>query len=79
MNIEKKIIDYYEDEYIHFAKLLSEKPAWLNPGEAFHNATQRCLGVANLAQTCGVEYSFIEAVFNDYKERMWNLMMEVGE
>ncbi len=79
MDIEKQIIAYYENEYTHLAKLLSENVSWVTPSEAVQNALQRCYGIAMFVQDLGIKYEVIEAIYIDYKERMMNLILKEGE
>lgn len=70
--MKQYVKDYFNTEY----NLLERNPAWLNVNEACNNALQRCLGVANFAQTCGddsLTFEVVEALYEEVKEKIENL------
>jgi uncharacterized protein (DUF2164 family) len=69
---EKRLLEYFEQEYVWALKAFDR-----NLGEHWeivHNATQRMLGLCYFWQGCGMNYDYIEKIFNDYKERLENLL-----
>lgn len=75
--MKQYVKDYFNTEYNWLsAILLGNKPAWLNVNEACDNALQRCLGVAQFAQTCGdnsLTFEVIEALYEEIKEKIEKL------
>ena len=70
------VADYFNTEYNLLVNLLERKPAWLSVNEAIHNALQRCLGVAQFAQTCGddsLTFEVVEALYEEVKGKIENL------
>ena len=70
------IRDYFNTEYNLLYNVLERNPAWLNRNEACDNALQRCLGVAQFAQTYEPdELTFEEAsaLYEEVKEKIENL------
>lgn len=72
VSIEKKVIKYFEQEYEWTCKSLDRNIA--KPLEIVANAKQRLLGVSNFCQTLGIDYDFLEFLYNDYTERIENLI-----
>lgn len=74
--MEQYVKDYFNTEYNLLHNLLERNPAWLNVNEACDNALQRCLGVANFAQTCGddsLTFEAVEALYGEVKGKIENL------
>ncbi len=70
------VSNYFNTEYNLLVNLLERNPAWLNVNESIHNTLQRCLGVANFAQTCGddsLPFEVVEALYEEVKEKIEKL------
>ena len=74
MKLEQKVVRYFEHEYEWAVKAKDRNiaEAW----EIVQNATQRMLGVSSFCQTLGIDYNFLEAVFEDYKERIETVVLD---
>ena len=72
-DVEKKVTEYFEDEYQRLVRLLAEPPTWLSKGEAIHNCLQRCLGVAQFAQVFNADFEYLEALMTDLREKCYKL------
>ena len=59
---------YFDNEYNRLRNLMYADPAWFDANEACDNALQRCLGVAEFAQSCGDGSLPFEVVENLYEE-----------
>lgn len=68
---ERKLREYFEREYKWAVNALDRKlgETW----EIIHNAKQRMLGLCYFWQDCGMDYDYIEALYNDYAERIEKL------
>lgn len=75
MPLERKVLEYFEKEYISACYALDHNiaEAW----EIIHNAKQRMLGVSHFVQTLGINYDTLEMLYNDYTERLDNLIKEI--
>lgn len=74
--MKQYVKDYFNTEYNLLYNLLERNPAWLNVNEACNNALQRCLGVAQFAQTCGEDsltFEVVEALYEEVKEEIEKL------
>jgi hypothetical protein len=71
--VEKKVTEYFQDEYLRLEELLKEPPGWLSKGEAIHNCLQRCLGVAQFAQVFNADFEYLEALMTDLREKCYKL------
>ena len=74
-HLEKKVLDYFELEYYWACGALDRNiaEAW----EIVHNAKQRMLGVSCFVQNIGINYDTLEMLYNDYTERLDNLIKEI--
>lgn len=72
--IQKKTVEYFEDEYNRLANLLKNAPDWITPAEAVQNTLQRCLGVAEFTQPLGLEYGLAENLMEGQRERCYKLI-----
>ena len=68
---EKKLREYFEKEYVWALRAFDRKIA--EPWEIIHNTKQRMLGLCYFWQECGMDYNYIEALYNDYSERVEKL------
>ncbi len=68
---ERKLLEYFEKEYVWALKAFDSKIA--EPWEIIHNAKQRMLGTCYFWQDCGMDYNYIEQIYNDYSERIEKL------
>jgi hypothetical protein len=75
MHLEKKVLEYFEKEYYWSCSALDSNLA--EPWEIVHNAKQRMLGVGHFVQTLGIDYNTLEMLYNDYTERLDNLIKEI--
>lgn len=75
MHLERKVLEYFEQEYYWACDALDRNIAegW----QIVANAKQRMLGVSYFAQTLGINYDTLEMLFNDYTERLDNLIKEI--
>ena len=74
--MERYVKDYFNTECNLLHNLLERNPAWLTVNEACNNALQRCLGVAQFAQTCGddsLTFEVVEALYEEVKGKIENL------
>ena len=74
IHLEKKVLEYFEKEYYWSCSALDSNLA--EPWEIIHNAKQRMLGVGHFVQTLGINYDTLEMLYNDYTERLDNLLKE---
>lgn len=72
-DVEKKVTEYFEDEYQRLVRLLEESPAWITKSEAIQNCLQRCLGVAEFAQVFNVSYDYMDALMTAQREKCYLL------
>lgn len=74
MHLEKQVLNYFELEYYWACDALDHNiaEAW----EIVHNAKQRTLGVSYFVQALGINYDTLEILYNDYIERLDNLIKE---
>ena len=72
--LEKQVLEYFEKEYYWACDALDRNiaEAW----EIVHNAKQRMLGVSYFVQNMGINYDTLEMLYNDYTERLDNLIKE---
>lgn len=75
MHLEKKVLEYFEKEYYWACDALDKN--MFVPLSVVDNAKQRMLGVANFVQTLGINYNTLEMLYNDYTERLNNLIKEI--
>ena len=73
------MIDLKNTMLLHFEGEIKTAIAGLNrkfntPTDVIFNAEQRMLGVANFCQSLGMEYSYIEKMYNLYKEKLEKLL-----
>lgn len=75
MPLEKKVLEYFKKEYISACYAFDHNIAegW----EIVHNAKQRMLGASYFVQTLGINYDTLEMLYNDYAERLDNLIKEI--
>jgi hypothetical protein len=73
MHLEQKVVRYFEHEYEWSINAKDRNIG--DPWEIVQNATQRMLGVSSFCQTLGIEYDFLEGVFEDYKERIETVVL----
>jgi hypothetical protein len=71
---ERKILEYFEQEYEWAISALDRRIG--EPWEIVHNAHQRMLGCCNLMQRCGMDYDYIEKLYNDYSERIEKISLD---
>ena len=75
--MEKYVRNYFTMEYNLLYNLLKDNPEWVNVNETCHYALQRCLGVAQFAQTCGddsLTFEVAEALYGEVKRKIENLL-----
>lgn len=74
MHLEKKVLEYFKKEYISACYAFDRNIAegW----EIVHNAKQRMLGVSYFVQNMDINYDTLEMLYNDYTERLDNLIKE---
>lgn len=70
---EKKLLEYFEQEYAWAMSALDRKIG--EPWEIVQNTQQRMLGCCNLMQSCGMDYNYIEKLYNDYYERVEKFLL----
>ncbi len=71
------MIKFFESEYKETEHLLKTKPTWIGtPISVVHSAIQRCLGVAQFAQTCpgALSYEEIEIHYEKVRKNLENLL-----
>ena len=72
-DVEKKVTEYFEDEYQRLVQLLADPPIWLTKSEAIQNCLQRCLGVAEFAQEFNADYDYLDSLMTAQRERCYQL------
>lgn len=72
-DVEKKVTEYFEDEYQRLVRLLAEPPTWLTKSEAIQNCLQRCLGVAEFAQAFNADCNYLDSLMAEQGERCCQL------
>ena len=69
---ERELLEYFEREHKWATNALDRKRD--APWEIIHNAKQRMLGLCYFWQDCGMDYDYIEKIYNIYKERLEDLL-----
>ena len=72
-DVEKQVVEYFEDEYQRLVQLLADPPIWLTKSEAIQNCLQRCLGVAEFAQVFKADYDYLDSLMTAQRERCYQL------
>ena len=72
-DVEKQVVEYFEDEYQRLVQLLADPPIWLTKSEAIQNCLQRCLGVAEFAQVFNADYDYLDSLMIAQRERCYQL------
>ena len=72
-DVEKKVTEYFEDEYQRLVQLLVDPPIWLTKSEAIQNCLQRCLGVVEFAQEFNANYDYLDSLMTAQRERCYQL------
>lgn len=72
-DVEKQVVEYFEDEYQRLVQLLADPPIWLTKSEAIQNCLQRCLGVAEFAQVFNADYDYLDSLMTAQRERCYQL------
>ena len=72
-DVEKQVVEYFEDEYQRLVQLLADPPIWLTKSEAIQNCLQRCLGVAEFAQEFNADYDYLDSLMTAQRERCYQL------
>lgn len=68
----EKVREYYEMEYRDTVRALEK--SWVTDKKmAVWYAIQRCLGVAQFVQIAGVSFEEIDALYDEFKEKLENL------
>ena len=68
---------YYDNELKDVERLLGDNaPAWAKPKEVVTNSIQRCLGVAEFAQTVGLTYEEVTKCYIETRNKLENLLKE---
>lgn len=65
---ERKLLEYFEQEYKWALSAFDRRIG--EPWEIVHNAQQRMLGCCNLMQHCGMDYDYIEKLYNEFFEKI---------
>ena len=69
---ERKLRERFETEYKWATSAIDRKIA--ETWEIVHNTKQRMLGVCYFWQECGMNYDYIEKMYNTYKEKLEDLL-----
>ena len=72
-DVEKKITEYFEDEYQRLVQLLADPPIWLTKSEAIQNCLQRYLGGPQFAQEFNADYDYLDSLMTAQRERCYQL------
>ena len=72
-DVEKQVVEYFEDEYQRLVQLLADPPIWMTKSEAIQNCLQRCLGVAEFAQVFNADYDYLDSLMTAQRERCYQL------
>lgn len=72
-----KVKEFFEREYTDTEKLLirEDRPYWVNPTKCVNSSIQRCLGVAQFVQYCGIKYEDLDC-YDEIREKFQNLLKE---
>lgn len=70
----EKVKEYFEKEYISTVHAIERKYSWGTPKEFVDRGITNCLAVAMFAQTIGVSFEDVEPLYNEYKEKLENLL-----
>lgn len=66
---------YYESEYEETKSVIERNPWWIESAEeTVWLAVQRCLGVAQFAQVCDVDFSDVDILYMEVKEKLEKLL-----
>ena len=83
MNItmEQKIKNFFDNEYIstkRYISYLNNDPRlkFCSTGMIIDKAICRLLGVTQFVQTLGVEYKEIDPIYEEYRQKLENLLKE---
>lgn len=76
----EQVREYYEKEYKEIKAILKMETRyeWVKPTELVYASIQRCLGVAQFAQTVGVKYEELDC-YDEVKEKLEKLLKETLE
>lgn len=75
-DLERKVLEYFKKEYISACYALDHNIA--ESWEIIHNTKQRILGVTYFVKALGIDYDTLETLYNDYIERLDNLLEVMG-
>ena len=68
----EKVREYYEMEYRDTVRSIEQ--SWVTDKKMdIRHTIQRCLGVAQFVQSVGVSFEEIDALYNEFKEKLENL------
>ena len=71
-----KVKEYFEDKYRETKRAIDREYDWMTPREFINRGISDCLAVAMFAQTIGVKYEIIDPIYNEYKEKIENLLTD---
>lgn len=72
----EKVKEYFEREYIDTVRAIERKYDWGTPKSFVERAITNCLAVAMFAQTVGVKFEEVDPLYNEYKEKLENLLTD---
>lgn len=70
----EKVKEYFEREYKDCVRAIEQKYDFGTPKDFVWRAITDCLAVAMFAQTIGVKFEEIDPIYNEYKEKLENLL-----
>lgn len=70
----EKVREYFERQYNDTIRAIECDYEWGTPKEFVWRAITDCLAVAMFAQTIGVKFEEVNSLYNEYKEKLENLL-----
>ena len=70
----EKVKEYFERQYVDTVRAIERDYKWGTPKDFVWRAITDCLAVAMFAQTIGVKYEEVDPLYNEYKEKLENLL-----
>ena len=72
----EKVKEYFESEYRDTVRGIERNYVWTTPQKLVDRAIVNCLAVAQFSQTIGVTFAEVNALYDEYKEKLENLLTE---
>lgn len=73
----KIVKEFFDREYEETKELLEKNPWWIESGEkSVWYAIQRCLGVAQFVQLLGADFTEVDTIYLEFREKFDKLLEE---